>query len=124
MMLNHMPAGLPEPQWTKYEPGPGTFEDCECRVEEMEILGVTNRYIMIRGTFATSASTVTIDMPAGVNVFYPMIDQGFVIECYENDGRLNFATTSPVVQGASSNSIRFSNMWYQGARFLIFARVR
>lgn len=123
MMLNQMPAGRPEPQWTHYDPG-SDIEDCEYRVDEMEILGVKNRYIMIRGTFATSANAVTIDMPAGVNALYPMINQGFVIECYENDGNLNFATTAPVVQNASSNSMSVSNLWYQGARFLIFARVR
>ena len=123
MMLNPMAAGRPEPQWTQYDPG-SDIEDCEYRVDEMEILGVKNRYIMIRGTFATSAITVTIDMPAGVNVFYPMINQGFVIECYENDGHLSFATTAPVVPNASSNSMSVSNRWYQGARFLIFARVR
>ena len=122
-MLNPMAAGRPEPQWTQYDPG-SDFEDCEYRVDEMEILGVKQRYIMIRGTFATSASAVSIDMPTGVNVFYPMINQGFVIECYENDGNLNFATTGPVVQNPSSNSIRVSNSWYQGARFLIFARVK
>lgn len=123
MMLNQMPAGRSEPQWTQYQPG-SDVDDCEWMVKEMEILGVKQRYIMIRGTFATSASAVTIDMPAGVNVFYPMINQGFVIECYENDGNLNFATTAPVVQNASSNSMSVSNRWYQGARFLIFARVR
>ena len=123
MMLNPMAAGRPEPQWTHYDPG-SDIEDCEYRVDEMEIRGVKNRYIMIRGTFATSAITVTIDMPAGVNVFYPMINQGFVIECYENDGNLSFATTAPVVPNASSNSMSVSNRWYQGARFLIFAIVR
>ena len=122
-MLNPMAAGRPEPQWTQYDPG-SDVDDCEWMVEEMEILGVKNRYIMIRGTFATSASNVIIDMPAGVNVFYPIINQGFVIECYENDGYLNFAPASLVVQNASSNSICVSNTWYQGARFLIFARVR
>ena len=123
MMLNPMAAGRPEPQWTHYDPG-SDIEDCEYRVDEMEIRGVKNRYIMIRGTFATSAITVTIDMPAGVNVFYPMINQGFVIECYENDGNLSFATTAPVVPNASSNSMSVSNRWYRGARFLIFAIVR
>lgn len=123
MMLNQMPAGRPEPRWTKYQPS-SDVKDCEWRVEEMEILGVKQRYIMIRGTFATSADSVSIDMPAGVNVFYPNINQGFVIECYENNGNLNFGTTGAVVQNASSNSIRFNNIWYRGARFLIFTRVR
>lgn len=122
MMLNQMPAGRPEPQWTEYDPG-SDVDDCEYRVEEMEILGVKQRYIMIRGMFATSAGAVSIDMPAGVNVFYPMTSNGFAIECYERDGTLDFGTTGLTVMNASSNSIRFNNIWYRGARFLVFARV-
>lgn len=122
-MLNPMPAGRPEPQWTKYQPG-SDFEDCEWRVEEMEILGVKQKYIMIRGTLATTTNQVSIDMPAGVKPFFPMINGGFVIECYESDGRLNFGATSPTVMNASSNSISFNNKWDKGARFLIFARIK
>lgn len=122
MMLNQMSAGRSEPRWTKYQPG-SDFEDCEWRVEEMEILGVKQKYIMIRGTFATSSNQFTIDMPAGVNVYYPLINSGFAIECYEN-GNLSFGTTKVSVNNASSNSIVFYNVWYRGARFLIFARVK
>ena len=122
MMLNQMPDGQAEPQWTKYQPG-SDFEDCEYRVEEMEILGVTQKYIMIRGTFTTMGE-VRIDMPSGVNVFYPMIDNGFAIECDKSSDNLSFVTTSVSVPSVSSNSIGFSNRWYTGARFLIFARIR
>lgn len=123
MMLNQMAAVRSEPQWTQYHSG-RDFEDCEYRVEEMKILGVKQKYIMIRGTFATSGKQFTIDMPAGVNVFYPMINNGFAIECYKEGGVLSFGTTDVTVNNASFNSISFYNVWYKGARFLIFARVR
>lgn len=122
MMLNQMPAGRPEPQWTKYQPG-SDFEDCEWRVEEMEILGVKQKYIMIRGTFKTMGR-VAIDMPAGVNVYFPMVNNGFAIECFGADGILSFATTTISVNNASSNKLVFDNVWYVGTRFLIFARIK
>ena len=123
MMLNQMPAGRPEPQWTKYKPGTD-FEDCEYRVDKIEILGVKQKYIMIRGTFTTSTASVSIDMPAGINVFYPMINNGFAIECNENYGTLAFRTTGVAVSNDSPNTIVFNNLMRQMFRFLIFARVR
>lgn len=123
MMLNPMAAGRPEPQWTQYDPG-SDFEDCEYRVDEMEILGVKQKYIMIRGTFTTSTAIVSIDMPAGIKVFYPMINNGFAIECNETDGTLAFRTTGVTVNNASSNTIVFNNLMRHMFRFLIFARVR
>ena len=119
MMLNPMPAGRPEPQWTKYQPG-NTFEDCEYRVEEMEILGVIQKYIMVRGT-ALRSGTVSINMPAGVKPYYPGC--GFAITCYENNGDLIFGTSSVTVYNSASNAISFTT-YNKNNRFLIFARVR
>ena len=123
MMLNQMPAGRPEPQWTQYDPG-SDFEDCEYRVDEMEILGVKQKYILIRGTFTKSTNPVSIDMPAGVNVFFPMTNNGFAVEFTETDGTLAVGTTSVVVNNAYSNTIIFNNLRRQMFWFLIFARVR
>lgn len=120
MMLNPMSAGRPEPQWTKYQPP--NFEDCEYRVEEMEILGVTNKYIMIRGTVLNSG-TVPLEMPAGVKPYFPMVNQGFVITCFERNGDLVFGTSSFTVNNASSNTIFFTS-YSENSRFLLFARVR
>lgn len=119
MMLNPMPAGRPEPQWTKYQPG-NTFEDCEYRVEEMEILGVTQKYIMIRGTVLFNG-TVSINMPAGVKPYYP--SSGFAIICYEANGDLIFGTSPVTVYNSASNAISFTSS-NKNSRFLLFARVR
>lgn len=119
MMLNPMAAGRPEPQWTKYEPG-NIFEDCEWRVEEIEILGVKQKYIMIRGT-ALFAGTVSINMPAGVKPHYP--SRGFAITCYEANGDLIFGTSSVTVYNSANNAISFTT-YNKNSRFLIFARVR
>lgn len=121
MMLNQMPAGRAEPTWTQYDPG-GDFEDCEWRVEEMELLGVKQRYIMIRGTI-TRTNNVHIDMPAGVSVYYPLTNAGFAIECSESDGNLRFLTTSVYVD-MGSNIINFVNLFTVGTRFFLFARVK
>lgn len=122
MMLNQMPAGRPEPQWTKYYAG-NAFEDCEWRVEEMEILGVKQRYIMIRGTIMRSNS-LTIDMPEGVNIHYPFSYDCFVIQYVKRSGNIQFWTTNGSVSGYPYNSINFNNMFSTGSRFLLFARVK
>ena len=122
MMLNPMAAGRPEPQWTQYEPGPGILEDCEYRVDEMEILGIKNRYIMIRGTVLMKG-TVPVEMPAGVKPYFPMVNNGFVITCFESNGNLGFATTSVTVNNMSSNVIFFTNE-KENSLFRLFARVR
>ena len=120
MMLNPMAAGRPEPQWTKYQPP--NFEDCEYRVEEMEILGVTNKYIMIRGK-VLNRGTVPIEMPAGVEAYFPMGDRGFVITCFEQNGDLVFGTSSVTVQNASGKVIYFTSD-SENSLFRLFARVR
>lgn len=119
MMLNPMAAGRPEPQWTQYDPG-SNFEDCEYRVDEMEILGVKQRYILIRGT-ALVWGTISINMPAGVKPYYP--SRGFAITCYEANGDLIFGTSSVTVYNSASNAISFTTD-NKNSRFLIFARVR
>lgn len=121
MMLNQMPAGQSEARWTQYDPG-SDFKDCEYRVEEMEIFGVKQKYIMIRGTFATSTYEVSIDMPAGVTPYYPMANYGFAIECSKNDGKIRFWTRDVSVNSGTRNSISFNNVVFVGDRFLIFAR--
>ena len=127
MMLNPMAAGLPEAQWTHYYPG-SDVEDCEYRVEEMEILGVTQKYIMIRGT-ALIAGAISINMPAGVKPYYPLTNSGFVIYCYydiedfEYDGDIVFKTGTVGSHGPSSNVILFTNE-KSGSLFLLFARIQ
>jgi len=120
MMLNQMSAGRPEPQWTKYQPP--YFKDCEYRVEEMEILGVTQRYIMIRGTVLANGS-VAMQMPAGVTPYYPMGNQGFVITCYKEDGYLVFLTSSVTVNNAAPDVIFFTS-GRRNSLFRLFARIR
>lgn len=122
MMLNPMAAGRPEAQWTKYEPGPGTFEDCEYRVEEMEILGIKNRYIIVRGTVLLQGQ-VPLEMPAGVEPYFPMGNRGFVITCFERNSDLVFGTTFLTVNNASSKVIFFTNE-KENSLFRLFARVR
>lgn len=122
MMLNQMPAGRSEPQWTQYDPGSSDFEDCEYRVDEMEILGVKNRYIMIRGTVLQQGQ-VPLDMPAGVKPYFPMLNQGFVITCFESNGNLGFGTSFVTVNNTSSNVIFFTN-GKENSLFRLFARVR
>lgn len=119
MMLNPMPAGRPEPRWTKYQPG-DIFEDCEWRVEEMEILGVTQKYIMIRGTVLFNG-TVSINMPAGVKPYYP--GSGFAITCYVDNGDLIFVISPVTVGNSASKAISFTS-YNKNSRFLLFARVR
>ena len=121
MMLNPMAAGLPEPQWTQYDPGTD-FEDCEYRVDEMEILGVIQKYIMVRGT-ALRSGIIPIKMPAGVDPYYPMQDSGFAIACFEKNGKLVFGTSSITMNSASSNVIYFTSD-AEGSLFHLFARVR
>lgn len=120
MMLNQMAAGRPEPQWTKYQPP--NFEDCEYRVEEMEILGVKQRYIMIRGTVLQKGQ-VPVEMPAGVKPYYPMTDSGFVINYYEYNGDIVFKTSNVTVKNPSANVIFFTSN-SENSLFLLFARVR
>lgn len=121
MMLNPMSAGRPEPQWTQYDPG-SDFEDCEYMVEEREIFGVKQKYIMIRGMIMTN-NPLSIDMPAGVTVSSPLEYIGTAIECEEKDGNLRFWSVNITVND-SGNTIEFVNFWGLGAWFLIFARVR
>lgn len=121
MMLNQMAAGRPEPQWTKYDPG-SDFEDCEYRVDEMEILGVKQRYILIRGTVLGNRS-LSMDMPADVTISSPLDYVGAVIVCDESSGKLKFWSTN-VNAYDSGKIIEFSSAFGSGARFLIFARVR
>ena len=119
-MLNPMAAGRPESQWTQYDPG-SDFEDCEYRVDEMEILGVKQRYILIRGTILSSRS-LTMDMPADVTVPDPWQYPGIVIVCDENNGKLRIWSTSIDVSG-SGKTINFSSAFGSGSRCLVFARV-
>ena len=120
MMLNQMPAGRSEPGWTKYQPG-NHFEDCEWRVAEMEILGVKNRYIMVRGTVLAQGS-VTMEMPAGIKPYYPMGNQGFVITCYEEYGDLAFRISSVTVNNAAPDVIFFTS-GRVNSLFRLFARI-
>lgn len=122
MMLNQMPAGRPEPQWTQYDPG-SDFEDCEYRVDEMEILGVKQKYIIIRGTIMIYTSTI-IYMPEGINVYNPFSYGGFVIEYDALAGENRFYATTVAVNNYSYTSLKFSNMLGAGSRFLLFARVK
>ena len=120
MMLNPMAAGLPEAQWTQYDPG-SDFEDCEYRVEEMEFLGVKSRYIMIRGTIINYVSP-SLHMPAGITVSFPLRDYpGSVIQCRRKSGNLEFWQASIYVNDAG-DAIDF-NTFGSGAKFLVFARV-
>lgn len=120
MMLNHMPAGRPEPQWTQYDPG-SDFEDCEYKVDEMEILGVKQRYILIRGTVLSNRS-LTMDMPADVTISSPLDCVGAAIECDERSGNLMFWSTNVTTYG-SNKIIEFGNLFGSGARVLVFVRV-
>ena len=120
MMLNQMPAGRPEPQWTKYQPH--NFKDCEYRVEEMEILGVKNRYIIVRGTVLQKGQ-VFLALPEGVKPYYPMTDRGFVINHYEYNGDIVFKTSNVTVNNPSANVIFFTSN-SENSLFLLFARVR
>lgn len=120
-MLNPMTAGRPEPQWTHYDPGSDDVEDCEYRVDEMEILGVKQKYIMIRGTIVNHRS-INIDMPVGVTVSSPLDYPGTVIVCDESEGRLRFWSTNITVYD-SGKTIDFNSLFSTGARCLVFARV-
>lgn len=122
MMLNQMAAGRPEPQWTQYQPG-SDFEDCEYRVDEMETLGVKQKYILIRGTIASYRSPLSLDLPADVTVLSPSDYPGTAIECREKNGYLNFWSTNINVIN-SGKTIEFGNSFGSGKRVLIFARVR
>ena len=123
MMLNQMPAGQSEPQWTKYQPG-SDFEDCEYRVEEMEILGVKNRYIMIRGRVLRKGQVIlALPLPEGVKPYYPMTDRGFVVNYYEYNGDIVFKTSNVTVKNPSANVIFFTSN-SENSLFLLFARVR
>lgn len=119
MMLNQMAAGRPEPQWTKYQPH--NFKDCEYRVEEMEILGVTNRYIMVRGTVLKKGQ-VFLALPEGVKPYYPMTDRGFVINYYKYNGDIVFKTSNVTVNNPSANVIFFTSN-SENSLFRLFARV-
>lgn len=86
MMLNQMPAGRPEPQWTKSQSG--SFKDCEWRVEEMEFLGVKDRYVMIRGTNPNSYDAY-FSIPGGLRI-YPSERSGFVLQYWETGNSFEF----------------------------------
>lgn len=120
-MLNQMAAGRPEPQWTQYQPG-SDFEDCEYRVDEMKILGVKQKYILIRVTIARNRS-LSLDLPADVTVLSPLDYPGTAIVCRERNGNLNFWSTNITVIN-SGKTIEFDNIFGLGARALIFAKVR
>ena len=120
MMLNHMPAGRPEPQWTQYDPG-SDFEDCEYKVDEMEILGVKQRYILIRGTIVSNRSLI-MDMPADVTISSPLDNIGAAIICDESSGKLRFWATSVTTYNSNKN-IEFNSLFGSGARVLVFVRV-
>lgn len=121
-MLNQMPAGRPEPQWTKYEAG-SEVEDCEYRVDEMEILGVKQKYILIRGTILVARS-LSIDLPADVTVSSPSEYLGTVIICRERNGSLSFWSTANISVYNSGKTIEFNTAFGSGSRFLVFVRVR
>lgn len=120
MMLNPMAAGRPEPQWTQYDPG-SDFEDCEYRVDEMEILGVKQRYILIRGTILGNRS-LSMDMPADVTISSPLDYVGAAIMCDKSSGKLSFWSTNVTTYG-SNKIIEFNNLFGSGARVLVFVRV-
>lgn len=121
MMLNPMAAGRPEAQWTQYDPGSSDVEDCEYRVDEMEILGVKQKYILIRGAIVGNIS-LSMDLPAGVTVSDPWEYPGTVIVCDEDNGKLRFWSTNITVS-SSGKTIDFNNAFGSGARVLVFARV-
>lgn len=121
MMLNPMAAGRPEAQWTQYDPGSSDVEDCEYRVDEMEILGVKQKYILIRGT-ALSTRSLSMDMPADITISSPWEHPGTAIVCRERNGDLNFWSTNITVS-SSGKTIDFNNAFGPGSRCLVFARV-
>ena len=120
-MLNPMAAGRPESQWTQYDPG-SDFEDCEYRVDEMEILGVKQRYILIRGTILSDADTLRMDMPADVTISSPLDYVGVAITCDESSGNLRFWSVNVTTYG-SNKIIEFDSLFGSGARVLVFVRV-
>lgn len=121
MMLNPMAAGLPEAQWTQYDPG-SDFEDCEYRVDEMEILGVKQRYIVIRGTILSDSDPLRMDMPADVTIPSSLEYIGAAIICGESSGNLRFWSTSVTTYG-SNKIIEFNSIFGSGSRVLVFVRV-
>ena len=122
MMLNPMAAGRPEPQWTQYEPDSGTFEDCEYRVEEMEILGVKQKYIIIRGAILIHTN-LSIDMPEGVKVHYPFDLDSFTIQYMNLSGDIQFSARDATMKG-SLYRLYFPNVFGAGSRFVLFTRIQ
>lgn len=121
MMLNPMPAGRPEPQWNKFNSP--DFTDCEWRVEEMEFLGVKNRYVMIRGT-NPHGSAQPLTIPGGLRITSPYNRAGFVIQCRNNNSTFEFINASVI--DADSNrvvTIPKNPLWSSGdCRFFVMAK--
>lgn len=120
MMLNPMAAGRPEPQWTQYQPGTD-FEDCEYRTEEIEILGLKQNYIIIRGTISVHTN-LNIDMPEGIELYDPFKYFAFAIEYVKRSGDIEFYATNARLGGGSS--LDFDNVFGTGSRFVLFARIQ
>ena len=99
-MLNRMPDGRAEPRWNEFKSS--DFTDCEWRVEEMEFLGVKDRYVMIRGTNPNDYS-VNLTIPGGLKITGPYHRAGFVLQYKKNGGTFEFIDASVI--DADSNTV-------------------
>ena len=100
MMLNPMPAGQPELQWTEFERS--DFTDLEWTVKDMEFLGVKNRYLMIRGTNSHSYPT-SLTIPGDIKITTPYNRAGFVLQYWNDDGTFEFLDADVI--DADSNTV-------------------
>lgn len=121
MMLNHMPAGRPEPQWNEFTAY--GFTDLEWTVEDMEFLGVKDRYIMIRGTNSNSF-VQTLYIPGGFKITSPLSRSGFVLQYHKIDNTFEFLGAS-TIDAESSREINIPSNPLSStgsSRFLVIAK--
>lgn len=121
MMLNRMPGGRAEPRWNEFKSS--DFKDCEWRVEEMEFLGVKDRYVMIRGT-NSNGYPADLTIPGGLKLTSPYYRAGFVFQYQRNGGSVEFIDADTL--DADSNTVvtipRNPLSSFGDCRFLVIAK--
>lgn len=121
MMLNQMLAGRPALQWNEFEAY--GFTDCEWSVEDMEFLGVKDRYILIRGTNSNSY-VQSLRIPGGFEITTPLNRSGFVLQYHKTGDIFEFlrARSIDAESNTNINIPRNPSSSLGDSRFLVIAK--
>lgn len=121
MMLNPMTAGRSEPQWNEFTAY--GFTDLEWTVEDMEFLGVKDRYIMIRGTSPNDYGH-SLHIPGGFEITTPLNRSGFLLQYHKTGNIFEFLGASTIDAGSNSEIYIPRNPLssISDSRFLVFAK--